>query len=44
VDLKVIGEGYNLVSASVVKKAAEDFEACLHRGMKEEEAYEFCCK
>ena len=42
--LDVIGEAYNVVSGNVVKKAGDDFEACLAKGLREDEAYEECCK
>ncbi|KAJ3288912.1 fatty-acyl coenzyme A oxidase [Borealophlyctis nickersoniae] len=40
--LEVVGQAFWLVAANVVKKAGEDFEAALKRGLKEEEAYEEC--
>lgn len=41
-DLNVIGDGFWVVAANLVKKAGDDFQACIKRGMKEEEAYEEC--
>ncbi|KAI8909610.1 acyl-CoA dehydrogenase/oxidase C-terminal [Gorgonomyces haynaldii] len=40
--LDVIAEAYQVVAANVVKKAGEDFEANVKRGLKEDEAYEEC--
>ncbi|KAJ3044215.1 fatty-acyl coenzyme A oxidase [Rhizophlyctis rosea] len=40
--LEVIAEAFWLVAANVVKKAGEDFEAAVGRGLKEEQAYEEC--
>jgi acyl-CoA oxidase len=41
-ELDVIGKAFNVVSGNVVKKAGEDFEECLKRGLREDEAYEEC--
>ncbi|KAJ3308106.1 fatty-acyl coenzyme A oxidase [Boothiomyces sp. JEL0838] len=41
-DLDIIGTAYWVVAANVVKKAGEDFQACLKKGLKEEESYEEC--
>jgi acyl-CoA oxidase len=43
-DISVIGKAYSVVAANVVRKAGEDFEASLAKGITEEEAYEACCK
>ncbi|KAJ3052648.1 fatty-acyl coenzyme A oxidase [Rhizophlyctis rosea] len=40
--LSVIAEAFSLVAANVVKKAGDDFEAALSRGLKEEAAHEEC--
>ncbi|KAJ3174259.1 fatty-acyl coenzyme A oxidase [Geranomyces variabilis] len=40
--LEVIEEAFWLVSAHVVKKAGEDFEAGVKKGLKEDESYEAC--
>ena len=42
-NLNVIGEAYNVVSGNIVKKAGEDFEDGLKKGMTEDESYENCC-
>ena len=41
-ELDVIGQAFHVVSANVVQKAGDDYQACLKRGLKEEEAYEEC--
>jgi acyl-CoA oxidase len=41
-DLTVISEAFNLVSAQVVKKAGEDFESFVAKGLSDEQAYEEC--
>jgi acyl-CoA oxidase len=41
-DLDMIGTAYWVVAGNVVRKAGEDFNACLKRGLKDEEAYEEC--
>ena len=38
--LEVIGEAYDMVSANLVKKLGEDFEACLKRGLDTDAAFE----
>ncbi|TPX56083.1 acyl-CoA oxidase [Powellomyces hirtus] len=40
--LEVIEEAFWLVSARVVKKAGEDFENGIKKGLKEDESYEAC--
>lgn len=40
--LSVITEAFEVVAGRVVQKAGTDFEACLTKGLKEEEAYEQC--
>jgi acyl-CoA oxidase len=42
VDLSVISEAFNVISANVVKKAGEEFESHVAKGMKEDQAYEEC--
>ena len=42
-DLNIIGQAYSVVAANVVKKAGEDFETCLKRGLGDDDAYEQCC-
>jgi acyl-CoA oxidase len=42
--LNVLGTAFDVVSGNVVKKAGEQFEACLAKGLKEDAAYEECCK
>ena len=42
IDLNAIGEGYWVVAANVVKKAGDDYNNCLAKGMSVEEAYEEC--
>eukprot|EP00842_Homolaphlyctis_polyrhiza_P003945 jgi/Hompol1/4551/HPOL_000107-RA len=42
IDLQVIGQAFSLVAANVVKTAGDEFESCLKRGLKEDEAYEEC--
>ncbi|KAI3633696.1 hypothetical protein MIR68_008643 [Amoeboaphelidium protococcarum] len=39
-DLNVIGQAYDVVSANLVKKVGEDFEQCLKRGLDTDAAYE----
>lgn len=43
-NLDMLADAFNLVCANVVRKAGEDFEALLKKGLKEETAYEECCK
>jgi acyl-CoA oxidase len=43
-DPDVIIEGWQVVCANVVRNAALEFEECLKRGMKTDDAYEHCCK
>ncbi|KAG0228921.1 fatty-acyl coenzyme A oxidase [Actinomortierella wolfii] len=38
----IIQEAWNVVTANVVKKAGDDFEACLKAGLNPEAAYEDC--
>ncbi|KND02281.1 acyl-CoA oxidase [Spizellomyces punctatus DAOM BR117] len=40
--LEVVEEAFWLVAAQVVKKAGEDFEAGVKRGLREDESYEEC--
>ncbi|KAJ3410436.1 fatty-acyl coenzyme A oxidase [Chytridiales sp. JEL 0842] len=42
VNLTVIGEAFWLVAANVVKKAGEDFESFVAKGLSDEQAYEEC--
>lgn len=42
IGLETIGMGFWVVSGNLVQKAGNDFEACLKKGKKEEEAYEEC--
>jgi acyl-CoA oxidase len=42
-NLNIIGEAYNVVSGNIVKKAGEDFENGIKKGMTEDESYENCC-
>ncbi|KAJ3210125.1 fatty-acyl coenzyme A oxidase [Dinochytrium kinnereticum] len=41
-DLDVVGEAFWLVAANVVKKAGEDFESFVAKGLSEEQAHEEC--
>ncbi|KAJ3107541.1 fatty-acyl coenzyme A oxidase [Phlyctochytrium planicorne] len=41
-DLNVVGEAFWLVAANVVKKAGEDFETFVSKGLSEDQAYEEC--
>jgi acyl-CoA oxidase len=41
-NLDIIGEAYDVVSGNIVKKAGEDFEDGIKRGMREDESYENC--
>jgi acyl-CoA oxidase len=41
--LNIIGEAFNVVSGNIVKKAGEDFENGIKKGMTEDESYENCC-
>ncbi|KAI9097159.1 acyl-CoA dehydrogenase/oxidase C-terminal [Phlyctochytrium arcticum] len=40
--LAVVEEAFSFVAAHVVKKAGEDFEAGVKRGLREDESYELC--
>ncbi|KAJ3098361.1 fatty-acyl coenzyme A oxidase [Phlyctochytrium bullatum] len=40
--LDVVGEAFWLVAGNVVKKAGDDFESYLQKGLSEEQAYEEC--
>ncbi|KAL2917998.1 fatty-acyl coenzyme A oxidase [Polyrhizophydium stewartii] len=42
IDLDVIGQAYWLVAGNVVKAAGEEFDACIKRGLREDDAYEHC--
>ena len=42
IDLNVIGEAYWVVAANVVKKAGDDYNACIEKGLSVEDAYEEC--
>jgi acyl-CoA oxidase len=42
VQLSVISEAFSVISANVVKKAGEEFESYVAKGMKEDQAYEEC--
>lgn len=39
-NLDVIGTAFDVVSANMVKKVGEDFEACIARGISQDEAFE----
>ena len=41
-DLNLIGEAFDVISGNVVKKAGQDFEEGLKKGLNEDEAYEEC--
>jgi acyl-CoA oxidase len=43
-DLKDIGKAYHAVSAHVIQKAGQAFEQARQKGLKDDEAYEECCK
>ena len=43
-NLDIIEEAYSAVSGNIVKKAGENFEEGIRKGMSEDESYEYCCK